>query len=228
MVAEPRTPRNAKTKAKRERIVDSAMRQFAEHGYQGAKVEDIAVRARHREGLDLPALRVEGRAVPAGVQARGAHAARLARRARRGAGRGLLRHGALLARAHRAPHQGRLDPQPRRADRQLRHRPHAEARDQPVARERGPLRHPRVRGMGPATRRGARRRRPGDHRVDGRLARRTRCRTRSSPRSSTRACSTGSRTSPSVSACAWSTSRCCSSRRSAPPSVRVTDGSPAG
>jgi AcrR family transcriptional regulator len=43
MVAEPRTPRNAKTKAKRERIVDSAMRQFAEHGYQGAKVEDIAM-----------------------------------------------------------------------------------------------------------------------------------------------------------------------------------------
>jgi AcrR family transcriptional regulator len=43
VVAEPRTPRNAKTKAKRERIVDSAMRQFAEHGYQGAKVEDIAV-----------------------------------------------------------------------------------------------------------------------------------------------------------------------------------------
>ena len=43
MVAEPRTPRNAKTKAKRERIVDSAMRQFAEHGYQGAKVEDLAV-----------------------------------------------------------------------------------------------------------------------------------------------------------------------------------------
>jgi AcrR family transcriptional regulator len=43
MVVEPRMPRNAKTKAKRERIVDSAMRQFAEHGYQGAKVEDIAV-----------------------------------------------------------------------------------------------------------------------------------------------------------------------------------------
>jgi AcrR family transcriptional regulator len=43
MVAEPRTPRNAKTKAKRERIVESAMRQFAEHGYQGAKVEDIAM-----------------------------------------------------------------------------------------------------------------------------------------------------------------------------------------
>ncbi|HET6715081.1 MAG TPA: TetR/AcrR family transcriptional regulator, partial [Actinomycetota bacterium] len=43
MVAEPRSPRNAKTQVKRDRIVGSAMRQFAEHGYQGAKVEDIAI-----------------------------------------------------------------------------------------------------------------------------------------------------------------------------------------
>jgi AcrR family transcriptional regulator len=42
VVADPSEPRNAKTRAKRERIVDVAMRQFAEHGYQGAKVEDIA------------------------------------------------------------------------------------------------------------------------------------------------------------------------------------------
>jgi AcrR family transcriptional regulator len=42
VVADPSAPRNAKTRAKRERIVDVAMRQFAEHGYQGAKVEDIA------------------------------------------------------------------------------------------------------------------------------------------------------------------------------------------
>lgn len=35
-------PRNARSEAKRERIVECAMRQFAEHGYQGAKVEDIA------------------------------------------------------------------------------------------------------------------------------------------------------------------------------------------
>ena len=43
MIAEPRSPRNAKTQAKRDLIVESAMRQFAEHGYQGAKVEDIAI-----------------------------------------------------------------------------------------------------------------------------------------------------------------------------------------
>jgi TetR/AcrR family transcriptional regulator len=42
MVAEPTSPRNAKTQAKRDRIVAAAMRQFAEHGYTGAKVEDIA------------------------------------------------------------------------------------------------------------------------------------------------------------------------------------------
>jgi TetR/AcrR family transcriptional regulator len=34
--------RSARTDAKRERIVESAMRHFAENGYQGAKVEDIA------------------------------------------------------------------------------------------------------------------------------------------------------------------------------------------
>lgn len=43
MVAELRSPRNAKTQAKRDRIVETAMRQFAEHGFQGAKVEDVAV-----------------------------------------------------------------------------------------------------------------------------------------------------------------------------------------
>ncbi|MEX0755870.1 MAG: TetR/AcrR family transcriptional regulator [Actinomycetota bacterium] len=32
----------ARSEAKRERIVDAAMRNFAEHGYQGARVEDIA------------------------------------------------------------------------------------------------------------------------------------------------------------------------------------------
>ena len=43
MVAQPGAPRNARTQAKRDRIVDVAMRQFAEQGYQGAKVEDVAI-----------------------------------------------------------------------------------------------------------------------------------------------------------------------------------------
>ena len=42
MVTEPRTPRNERTRAKRELIVQTAMRQFAEHGFQGAKVDDVA------------------------------------------------------------------------------------------------------------------------------------------------------------------------------------------
>ena len=50
MVAEPGAPRNAKTQAKRDLIVDTAMRQFAEHGYQGAKVEDIALELRIAKG----------------------------------------------------------------------------------------------------------------------------------------------------------------------------------
>jgi AcrR family transcriptional regulator len=37
-----KSPRTARTEAKREQIVDCAMRQFAENGYQGAKVEDVA------------------------------------------------------------------------------------------------------------------------------------------------------------------------------------------
>lgn len=42
MVAEPKSPRNEKTQAKRNLIVETAMHGFAEHGFQGAKVEDIA------------------------------------------------------------------------------------------------------------------------------------------------------------------------------------------
>jgi TetR/AcrR family transcriptional regulator len=43
MATRTETSRSARTRAKRERIVECAMRQFAEHGYQGAKVEEIAV-----------------------------------------------------------------------------------------------------------------------------------------------------------------------------------------
>jgi AcrR family transcriptional regulator len=40
--SDSKSPRGSRARAKRDLIVDSAMRQFAEHGYQGAKIEDIA------------------------------------------------------------------------------------------------------------------------------------------------------------------------------------------
>jgi TetR/AcrR family transcriptional regulator len=42
MASDLRSPRSARTEAKRERIIECAMRHFAEDGYQGARVEDLA------------------------------------------------------------------------------------------------------------------------------------------------------------------------------------------
>lgn len=42
MAADPKSPRSARAVAKRELIVECAMRHFAEHGFQGAKIESIA------------------------------------------------------------------------------------------------------------------------------------------------------------------------------------------
>ncbi|MEP7060241.1 MAG: TetR/AcrR family transcriptional regulator [Actinomycetota bacterium] len=42
MSSDLKSPRTARTEAKRGQIIDRAMRQFAENGYQGAKVEDVA------------------------------------------------------------------------------------------------------------------------------------------------------------------------------------------
>ena len=42
MSSDLKSPRSARTEAKRGQIIDCAMRQFAEHGYQGAKVDDVA------------------------------------------------------------------------------------------------------------------------------------------------------------------------------------------
>jgi AcrR family transcriptional regulator len=42
MASDLRSPRSVRTEAKRDRIVECAMRHFAEDGYQGARVEDLA------------------------------------------------------------------------------------------------------------------------------------------------------------------------------------------
>jgi AcrR family transcriptional regulator len=41
-VPDLKSPRTARARTKRQLIVDAAMRHFADHGYQGARVEDIA------------------------------------------------------------------------------------------------------------------------------------------------------------------------------------------
>src|SRR4026208_1368111 len=49
-VAQKSRKRSARAEAKRELIVACAMRHFAEHGYQGARVEDMAARPENAKG----------------------------------------------------------------------------------------------------------------------------------------------------------------------------------
>ena len=42
-MVDSKSDRTSRSEAKREAIVDTAMRHFAEHGYQGARVEDMAI-----------------------------------------------------------------------------------------------------------------------------------------------------------------------------------------
>ena len=101
-----------------------------------------------------------------------AAAARVARRARGDRRAGVLGDAGLVARAHRGVRDLRPGAEPDRADRPLRHGPRAAPADRPVHAERGPVRHARVRGVRRAARRGPRRRRRGDARLDAGLARR--------------------------------------------------------
>jgi TetR/AcrR family transcriptional regulator len=43
IMVDSKSERTSRSEAKREAIVDTAMRHFAEHGYQGARVEDMAI-----------------------------------------------------------------------------------------------------------------------------------------------------------------------------------------
>ena len=43
IMVDSKSDRTSRSEAKREAIVDTAMRHFAEHGYQGARVEDMAI-----------------------------------------------------------------------------------------------------------------------------------------------------------------------------------------
>ena len=74
--------RSARAEAKRELIVESAMRHFARDGYQGARIEDIATELQIAKGSVFQHYGSKARPVLRGVQAGGVVAPRLARRAR--------------------------------------------------------------------------------------------------------------------------------------------------
>ena len=130
---------------RRDRVVDAAMRHFAEHGYRGGRVEDIAADVGvakgtvfldfgSKEGLFLAAYQRAVSMLPC-----------LARRAGGGHRRGLLGDARLVARAHRGLRGPRSRAQPHRGDRPLR-RGHGRATpDRPLHAQRGSVRHARVR-----------------------------------------------------------------------------------
>ena len=162
--------RSARAEAKRELIVGCAMRHFAEHGYQGARIEDMAAELQIAKGSVFQHYGSKAGLFLECYKRAVVDAARVARRPRR-ASRTTASSPSSGTGSDRtaAPRRGGLGAQPRRARRELRHRPRAQARAQPVPRERGPLRHARLRRVGPAARRGARRPRPRDDRVAPRL-----------------------------------------------------------
>ena len=121
--APARSKRAIDAEQRRERIVEVAMQHFAEHGFRARTRRGHRPRGRRRQGHRLPGLRLEGGAVPRGVPARGAVAARLARRAGRDRRAGLLGDPRLVARSHRGVRDLRPGAEPDRADRPLRHRP---------------------------------------------------------------------------------------------------------
>ena len=134
---------------RRDRMVEVAMRHFAEAGYRGTRVEDIAHEVGvakgtvfgafgSKEGLFLAAYERAVSALPSWLDA-----------PERGQGRGILGDPGLVARPHRGVRLGRSRPEPRRADRALRHGPGHAPPDRSLHAQRGPLRHARVRGIRP-------------------------------------------------------------------------------
>ena len=112
MVDDLQSRTGQRSAAKRERIVDTAMRHFAEHGYQGARVEDIAGELGIAKGSVFQHFGSKAGLFFAAYR-RAVASLRVARRASGGAGPGLLGHARVLARARKAPDQGGLGPLPR-------------------------------------------------------------------------------------------------------------------
>ena len=173
------------------------MRHFAEHGYRGAHVEDIAAEVGvakgtvflhfgNKEGLFLAVYREAVGQLPAWLDAP----------AEVVEDRVLGRPGLLAPADRGVPHRA-VGGQPCRDDRAVRHRAGAPAADRPADAERGPVRDPRARRVRGPSRRDPRRRRRRDDRLDARLGRRTLPGRPRAARSSTPAWSIASPSSPS-------------------------------
>ncbi len=167
------TGTGTETNERREQIVDVAMRHFAEHGYRGAHVEDIAAEVGvakgtvflhfgNKEGLFLAVYREAVGQLPAWLDAPADVVG----------GRVLGRPGLLAPPDRGVPHRA-VGGEPGRDDRAVRHRAGAPAADRPADAERGPVRDARVRRVRGPSRRDPRRRRRRDDRLDARLGRRT-------------------------------------------------------
>ena len=131
-------------------------------------------RAGHREGVDLPTLRFQGRSLLRGLQA--GRAPRCP--AWLDAPDAILEEGFFATVTYwlertRAPRGRGLGPVSRRRSSVTSAPIFAEARHQPVHGQRGPLRHARLRGVRDPSGRGPRRRRTRHGRVHGGLARGT-------------------------------------------------------
>ena len=163
---DPGSSRASQLAAKRESIVAAAIRQFAEHGYEGARVDAIAAEVGIAKGSVFAHFESKARLFVAAYRAAARALPRWQRRTWRGPRGRVLRHGSLLARPDRAPRPGRLDRLPRHADRQPRDRPRDQARRRALPGRRGSVRHAGVRPLGHRAGRGPRRpvARPRDRR----------------------------------------------------------------
>ena len=160
----------ARQLARQERIVAVAMRHFAERGYEGVRIEEIALEAGVAKGAVFGYFTSKAGLFLAAYQAAARSVQQLPGGAAGGPRAGLLRGRRVLAPAHAAPDPRGLGPVPGDAARQLLLQPAAAARDHPVPAARGPVRHPGVRAVRHRARRDPPRHRRQDGRVPGGLA----------------------------------------------------------
>ena len=123
----------ARSEGKRTRIVDAAMRHFAEQGYHAARVGDIAAALGIAKGSIFQHFGSKDGFVLRSLQEGGAFVSAIPGCSSGSSGARFFRSVALLAGEYRAPGARRLDPVPGFVARKLWHGPDLEARDQSLS-----------------------------------------------------------------------------------------------